>query len=70
MPLATLSPEEFAQRLAIIRRHLNGLSMAIDALEHEMQQASAPRPPGERAAQRASDRARLPGWSEIKDLIQ
>lgn len=53
MAYTTLPPDDFAQRLSIIRRHLDGISRALDMLErdiHRQQQTD-----GERAAQAARE---------------
>lgn len=55
MAYTTLPPDDFAQRLSIIRRHLNGLIVAVDALERDMQARRDPLPDGERAAQSARE---------------
>lgn len=59
-------PLDFAQRLSIIRRHLNGLIIAVDALERDMQARQAPQPDGERAAQAAQSVVYRQGPSEVK----
>lgn len=59
-------PDDFAQRLSIIRRHLNGLIVAVDALEREMQARREPQPDGERAAQQAREVVYRQGPQEVK----
>lgn len=70
--------DNFAQRLILIRRHLHGIEVALDALEaeiHQRQQAGpaiipgitgATKPDGERAAQRAREVVYQQGPQEIK----
>lgn len=59
-------PDDFAQRLSTIRRHLHGLELAIDALEHEMLARHAPQSDGERAAQAAREIVYRQSPSEVK----
>lgn len=70
--------DNFAQRLTLIRRHLRGIEVALDALEAEMHQrqqagpaiipgiTGQTKPDGERAAQRAREAAIMP--QEIKAI--
>lgn len=58
-------PDDFAQRLLLIRRHLHGLSVEIDRLEQDIQQQRA-QPDGERAAQRAREVVYQQGPRETK----
>jgi hypothetical protein len=66
MAYTTQPPNDFAQRLATIRRHLHGLTLAIDALEAEMLTRHEPRPEGEQAAQRAREVVYQQGAQEVK----
>lgn len=66
MPI-NLQPDTVEQRLTTIRRHLHGLTLAIDALEAEMLSLHhAPRTDGETAAQQARAVEYRQGPSEIK----
>lgn len=63
------NPDDFLQRLSTIRRHLHGLTVAIDALERDMlEKYAAPRTDGERAAQAARDVVYRQGPQEVKIL--
>lgn len=64
--LTTSQPDDFLQRLGIIRRHLRGLELAIDALEREMLALHAPQSDGERAAATARQIVYRQGPSEVK----
>ena len=62
----TAQPDDLAQRIATIRRHLIGLTKAVDEIEREMLALHAPQPDGERAAQRARILTYQQGPTEIK----
>ncbi len=62
-------PDDYAQRLSTIRRHLIGLTAAIDALEREMLALHAPQSDGERAAMRAREEIFLTGPQNIKEAL-
>lgn len=65
--LTNPQPDDLAQRLSTIRRHLHGLTLAIDALEAEMlAQYAAPRSDAELAAQRAREGVYKIGPQEVK----
>lgn len=65
--MTSTNPDDFAQRLILIRRHLRGIEVALDALEHDVnQRRGEPQPDGERAAQRAREVVYQAGPGEVK----
>lgn len=71
MQMTTLpvQSDDFAQRIATIRRHLHGLAVALDALERDYAKRyndGVARPAGEVATQRAREAARQTGPLEVK----
>lgn len=66
MTTLSATPDDLAQRLSTIRRHLHGLELAIDALEHEMLARHASQSDGERAAQAAREVVYRQAPSEVK----
>lgn len=62
----TMPPDDFAQRIATIRRHLIGLTKAIDEIEREMLALYAPQSDGERAAAEARRIVYRQGPTEVK----
>ncbi len=65
--LPASQPADYAQRISTIRRHLIGLTAAIDALEREMLALHAPQSDGERAAAEARRVTYRQGPSEAKE---
>lgn len=78
MAIIPATSDDFAQRLILIRRHLHGIEVALDALEAEMRQrqqtgpaiipgvTGQTKPDGERAAQRAREAVYQQMPQEIK----
>lgn len=65
------TPDDFAQRLSKMRRLINAMSVALEALERDYAQGyngGAARPAGEVAAQRAREATRQTGPLEVKSI--